>query len=75
MNNLGLKLKLWRQKRGMTQEELAIQLNVSKATISLYENNKRIPPLPKLIQMCEIFDVPINELTSEEEPEKDYCYF
>ena len=37
---LGRKIREYRLKRGMTQEELAEKLFSSKSTISEYENNK-----------------------------------
>ena len=65
MNNLGNRIKELRLEREMTQEELAVQLNVTKATISLYESNKRVPPLEKIIGLTEIFGVTVDDLIQE----------
>ena len=40
---IGPRIKLLRQKRGISQEELGKVLNLSKTTISHYENQTRIP--------------------------------
>lgn len=40
---LGEQIKKYRKKEGMSQEELANQLNVSRQTISKYESNISLP--------------------------------
>jgi len=39
------KLRLYRQKRRLTQEELGVKSGVDRVTISQIENNKRSPSL------------------------------
>lgn len=75
MNNLGKRIKELRLEREMSQGELAVQLNVTKATISLYESNKRIPPLEKLIRLAEIFEITVDNLISDKERHEEYIYF
>lgn len=72
MNHLGERIKKLRLEKEMTQEELAVQLNVTKATISLYENNKRIPTLEKILTIAEVFEVTVDDLVKEKE--NDYYY-
>ena len=36
--NLGIKIRELRKKRGLTQEELAVKLNISSQAISKWEN-------------------------------------
>ena len=45
MYDLGSKIKTIRQKRGITQKELAVRINKSTSTISSYETNAQLPPL------------------------------
>lgn len=45
MYDLGSKIKDIRQKRGITQKELAQRINKSVSTISSYETNAQLPPL------------------------------
>lgn len=68
-NNLfSLKLKNLRQKNNLTQEQLANELNTryhlneSKATISQFEHNKRIPDLDRLINIADYFQVSLDYL-------------
>lgn len=45
MYDLGSRLKQLRQKRGITQKDLALRINKSISAISSYESNAQLPPL------------------------------
>lgn len=62
MTNLGEKIYELRQKHHMSQGDLAEVLNVSRQSISKWENNSAVPELSKLVQMCELFHVSLDEL-------------
>lgn len=66
MKTLGEKLKTLREKSGKTQQEIANLLCLNRVTYTQYENNKRIPPLESLKKLSEIYNVTIDELTSNE---------
>ena len=51
-----------REKRGLTQEELAKLLYVTQATISQYENGTQFPPPMKLRQIADFFKIKENDL-------------
>ena len=51
-----------RQKRGMTQKELADQLGVSDKTVSKWENARGLPDISSIEALCKVFDITINEL-------------
>lgn len=52
------KLRLLRKNAGMTQEDLAKKLQISKRTIVYYEQGIRIPRFPEIYQVLgEIFGV------------------
>lgn len=51
-----------RQKKGMTQVELAEVLQVTRQTIIAIENNKYNPSLPLALKIIAYFDVPINQI-------------
>ena len=67
-NSFSLKLKELRQKNNLTQDRLADELNAryhlneSKATISQFEHNKRIPDLDRLINIADYFQVSLDYL-------------
>ncbi|MCT2882633.1 helix-turn-helix domain-containing protein [Lentilactobacillus buchneri] len=55
--DLGTRLKQLRNEKGLTQEELGKKINVSKASISLYEKNMREPSRESLLTFANYFDV------------------
>lgn len=57
MINFSNKLKLLRQQRGLTQLQLAQQLNITKAMISAYETGSRYPSFDILIKLSSLFNV------------------
>jgi len=57
MNTMGERIYELRKQSNMSQGELADELDVSRQTISKWENNSSIPELDKIIRLCEVFDV------------------
>lgn len=57
---LGKRLKSLREKNGLSQEQLAKKLNLTKSSISMYENNFRIPNVELLIEISKLFNVSID---------------
>ena len=51
------RLKNLREERGMSQQRLAIELNVSQATISKYELETCEPDIAMIRQIAELFGV------------------
>lgn len=78
-NSFSLKLKALRQKNNLTQEQLANELNThyhlneSKATISQFEHNKRIPDLDRLINIADYFQVPLDYLCCNKSNDNVRC--
>ncbi|TDG05128.1 XRE family transcriptional regulator [Paraburkholderia guartelaensis] len=48
--------------RELTQERLAEMLGVEQETISRFERGLTLPPLPRLIQLADIFGLPLDAL-------------
>lgn len=63
---IGKRIKELRIKHNMTQTELGEKLNLTKVSISCYENNTRIPSLETLYKISEIFSVDISYLAGRE---------
>ena len=61
------KLQELRKKRGMTQEELAQQIYVSRAAISKWESGRGYPNIDSLKELAKFFSVSIDELLSGDE--------
>lgn len=55
-------LKFVRQARGLTQEELAVRLNVVRQTVSKWEKGLSVPDAQMLIKIAEIFEISVSEL-------------
>lgn len=61
------KLQELRKNKGMTQEELAKELFVSRTAISKWESGKGYPSIDSLKEISKFFSVTIDELLSSEE--------
>ena len=51
-----------RKKNGITQEQLAEKLNVSRQAVTKWESGKSLPSIHNLKEMAIIFKVTTNEL-------------
>lgn len=60
--NIGKKIKEIRKKEGLSQEEFAFRINVSRQTVYFWENGKVIPDTSKLLLICKEFNIDINKL-------------
>ena len=63
--NLGERIYKLRSERNLSQDDLAEILDVSRQTISKWENNNAVPELSKLIKMSELFQVSLDDLVKE----------
>ena len=61
------KIEKLRKSKGMSQEDLAQKLNVTRQTISKWELNQTVPDMNKLIEISKIFDVSLDELVNDVE--------
>ena len=59
---IGKKLKEARQMSGLTQENVAEKLNVSRQTISNWENDKTIIDSHSLIRLADFYQISLDEL-------------
>ncbi len=60
-----MNIKRLRKARGITQEELAAQLEVHENTIRMWEKGNRSPRISDIKRLCEIFQCTESELLSE----------
>lgn len=58
-------IKRIRKSKGLSQEELAIKLNVVRQTVSKWENGLSVPDSSMLIMLADELDVTVNELLGE----------
>ena len=62
MTTVGNNIKNERKKLGITQEELAEELSVTRQAVSNWENGKTEPDIETLTKIAQIFDISIDEL-------------
>lgn len=60
-------LKEIRKCKKLNQQQVAIDLNISREALSYYENGKREPSLQLLVDMSKYFNVSINYLITGKE--------
>ncbi len=64
--SLGEKIYLLRKKSGMSQDELAETMDVSRQSISKWEAGKSTPSIESLVAMSEIFHVSVDYLVKDD---------
>lgn len=60
--DVGSNIRSLRLARGLTQEELAATLYVSRQTVSHWESNRTTPDAQSLVMMSALFEVPVDTL-------------
>ncbi|NCE97619.1 helix-turn-helix domain-containing protein [Emergencia sp. 1XD21-10] len=58
-------IKIIRKSKGLSQEELAVKLNVVRQTISKWEQGLSVPDSDMLIAISEVFETPVSALLGE----------
>ena len=58
-------IKISRKSKGLSQDELAIKLNVVRQTVSKWERGLSVPDSEKLISLSEILEIPVSTLLGE----------
>ena len=62
-----------RKKNGLTQEELADKMNVSRQAVSKWESAQTIPDLEKILQLSTLFGVTTDYLLKDEIEEEEFA--
>ncbi len=60
-NVIGSRIRQYRIERGITQEDLAFQINTSAAYVSNIERGIKKPSLQKLSEIAEVMHVTVND--------------
>ena len=66
-------IKAIRKSKGLSQQELAVKLNVVRQTISKWEQGLSVPDADMLVSLSEVLETPVSTLLGETviEPEVD----
>ena len=67
--DLGSTIYKLRSAKNLSQEDLSELLSVSRQSVSKWENNTATPDLEKLIKLCDIFEISLDELAGRSKPE------
>ena len=63
--SLGETIYKLRIEKNLSQGDLAERLEVSRQSVSKWENDSAVPDLAKIVKLSEVFDVSIDELVKE----------
>ena len=66
-------IKAIRKSKGLSQQELAVKLNVVRQTISKWEQGLSVPDSDMLISISEILETPVSTLLGENVIESEAC--
>ncbi|MGM9550302.1 MAG: helix-turn-helix domain-containing protein [Faecousia sp.] len=64
-NQLGGNIAAYRKRAGLTQAGLAEKLNYSDKAVSKWERGESVPDVMTLVQLAELFEVPVGELLAD----------
>ena len=60
--DFGTKLKEARARLGLTQEDIADGIDVSRQTVSNWENNRSLPDLRSIVEISDIYQISLDDL-------------
>lgn len=63
--NLSNNLKKIRKDNNLSQEQLAEKLGVSRQSVSKWESNQAYPEMDKVLQICQMFNLNVDELLNQ----------
>lgn len=69
----GERLQEVRRRAGLTQEQFAAELKVSRQAVSKWESCRGYPEIEKILYICNRYQVSLDELFSQEVPGRPRC--
>lgn len=66
MKSIGQIIKEGRERRNLTQEELAQKVRVGTQTIEKYESGEQIPSTQTILKLSTVLDIPAAELLDKQ---------
>lgn len=61
-------LKKYRELNRLTQQDVSEKLNISRQSVSKWENGKSYPDLDNLLLLSQLYDVSVDDILSETSP-------
>ncbi len=62
LKKFGKQIKVYREMRGYTQEQLAEKVNVATTTISAWETGKFFLEYPSILKLCDALEITVEDL-------------
>ncbi len=59
---IGEKITQLRTAEGISQEQLAVKISVSRQSVAKWEMDQALPQIDKVLQICELFDISADDL-------------
>ena len=72
---IGKYIRKLRNRRGLTQGELAVYLNVSDKTISKWESGKGLPEIETLLNLSDFFSITVDDLLRAKQKNNSHTEF
>ncbi len=72
MGSIGENIKVYREQRSMTKQELALKVRVGTGTIEKYENGEQTPDVQTILKISTVLDIPASELMEQETTESTF---
>lgn len=72
MSDFGHRFRTSRKQRGLSQEQVAATMCVSRVSVSHYENGKNFPQIAELIRFCDEYKVSMDWLVLGRQPTGAY---
>ena len=66
--DLAERIRALRQRKGLSQEALAEQMEVSRQAVAKWERGAARPSTDRLLRLSQVLEVPLEELTGVERP-------
>ena len=67
----GERIRQLRKAKGMTQEQLAIKLNIGDRYLRKIETGEKVPSIDILVELSSLFDVSLDYIITGKQPQND----
>lgn len=69
--SLNIRLKHFREQKGLSQTQVADYLHLSRQAISQWESKRSYPDLDNIILLCELYEISVDELLGTNSKERN----
>lgn len=65
MKTIGQNIKLFRERKNLSQQELAEKIRVGTQTVEKYESGEKKPDTQTILKISTVLDVPVSEFLKQ----------